>query len=156
MFKREVETPYWINTTNHDEFSQFIGATTPREFPFFSECDQEIIDKKVSVQSKAKLAQSSQPSSAAVVYVRQYYWPLFLPEPFGNPYDNFIRHHEMNPQLSMAHTTPCVMRQIAIPVESYFGKAAISKISSNQPQVIETHSWVPWWMLRWYLRCKKN
>lgn len=142
-FKREVETPYWIQTKN-DEFNRFVGGTTPKEFPLFSESDQENLDKKVEIQTKLK---TQDPQS--VVFVRQYFWPLFLPE-YYNPFENFTRNNEINTQFPIAHTTPCVMRQVAIPIDSYTNRTISKSINPyhNQPQVIETHSWVPWWMLR--------
>lgn len=142
-FKREVESPYWIGKATNDEFSLFIGGTTPKDFPLYSENDQERIAKKVNAQSKLNVINPN-----SVVYVRQYFWPLFLPEPAANnPYDNFIRNHGMNP-CAPTHTTPCVMRQVVVPVDKYYGQnGAINSISSNKPHVIETHSWVPWWLL---------
>lgn len=149
MFKREVETPYWMKT-NSDAFNRFVGGTTPKKFPLFTEKEDQVVNKKVKVQSKPKNPPEPQPPQS-VVFVRQYFWPLFLPDQFNNhPYETLIRNNELHQlHYPIGHTTPCVMRQIAIPIDAYCSNRNDINTYQQHPQVIETHSWVPWWMLRW-------
>lgn len=148
-FKKEVETPYWMKTDKNDAFDRTIGGSTPKDFPLFSENSAENIDKIVKVQVK----HMTQNTTQSVVFVRQYFWPLFLPELY-NPFNNIFKCDERYPGYPQAHTTPCVMRQVAIPIDENGSRNFNKSISPYQyhPQVIETHSWVPWWMLRWEMR----
>lgn len=145
-FKKEVETPYWIKTEN-DAFDRTVGGSTPKEFPLFSENTLENIDKKMKYQPKLSIEHSQ-----SVVFVRQYFWPLFLPDLY-NPFSNILNCDARYPGYSVypqTHTTPCVMRQVAIPIDISASMAMNKSVSpyQHQPQVIETHSWVPWWMLK--------
>jgi hypothetical protein len=93
-----------------------------------------------------------------VVYLRQYFWPIFMPPVFQPPLQNlnyYQNPHNMKflppmmypnyipqqmstlPQPTQPYM-PCVMRQVPIPVQYGF-----QHHPPNYHQVIEAHNYVP-------------
>lgn len=136
QFKKSIDEGYWT-MEGEEDFGLKIGSTTPIGFPAYTESNSQVADLKM-------LANIKQPP---VVYLRQYFWPIFMPsfyQPhlqnlnlYQNPlkvvppmlYGNYVPPPQNQPYM------PCVMRQVPIPVHYSYNHA--------YQQVIESHNYVP-------------
>lgn len=116
-----------------------------QSFLGFTENDPDVADR-------AMLSNYRPPP---LVYLRQYLWPIFLPpihqvpvqnmNLYQNPanlkynspplFGNYFQNHLPHPYI------PPVMRQVAIPLQ--MGNYDDSLLLNSQPQVIESHSFMP-------------
>lgn len=164
QFKQSLDEGYWTMDTEED-FGLKIGKSTPFGFPgkflnnfwtlqilklnflAYTEGNPNVADIRT-------LSNFRQPP---VVYLRQYFWPIFMPPIFQPPLQNlnfYQNPHDMKfiPQMvypnyhpqqvnALPQSTqymPCLMRQVPIPVQYNYHQHP-----PNYHQVIETHNYVP-------------
>ncbi|KAG5685048.1 hypothetical protein PVAND_014250 [Polypedilum vanderplanki] len=160
-FKHGVDEPYSVK--NYDEnLGMKISGKTPSYFPGFTERIPAIADLRMLANNNSQL-QHAQP----IVYLRQFFWPIFLPTTFHAPttqvYNANQNIHDPNnlnfyqPPVMYSKITQsqqCLIRSqpspnIPIPILQrqipmhYGNSSPYINYKNHQPHFAQIHNYVP-------------
>lgn len=155
-FKKEVEKPYWLCSSDED-FDLTIGGTTPQYFPIFTESNQEILRKIETNYDSPPMSTFHNNNDFESFYgIGNQFFNYY------NPYFEYYKYllacyvkslneqsHQQHHLHHRAHCEECVMRQYTSSMSSSgYSNFYHKNINSCYQKSSTFNPWLPWWILK--------